>query len=228
MNMMGVFFLVLTLVLYVLCKRIFVRTGKIIFSPIILVGLFSIAVLLIFDRPYAEYHMYNQYLVSMLGPVTVAFAIPMYRYRAVIRQHFKVLLLSCCVAMIVGVLTSWLLAVYFDFDDVLKNSLLARSISIPFALALTGQIGGSISLVPLFTVITGLAGMLIGDLILLLLRFNQQLANGAAWGNAAHAMGIACAQQRDPQEAVIASLSMIMSGIIMVLFGPIFIPLLLA
>lgn len=227
MNMMGVFFFVFTIVTYVLCKALFARTQKILLSPIILVGALSIAVLLIFNRPYAEYHMYNQYLVSMLGPVTVAFAVPIYKCRSIIQQHFKLLLISSCVAMIVGVLSSWLLAVYFDFDSVLKNSLLARSISIPFALALTGQIGGSINLVPLFTVITGLAGMLIGDLILLALRFNHYLASGAAWGNSAHAMGIACAQQRDPQEAVIASLSMIISGIMMVLFGPILIPALL-
>lgn len=228
MNMMGLFFLALTLLLYLICKKIFLRTQKIILSPIILVSLLSIAVLVIFDRPYAEYHMYNQYLVAMLGPVTVAFAIPMYNYRAVIQQHFKVLLLSSCIAMIVGVVSSWLFALYFDFDAVLTNSLLARSISIPFALALTEQIGGSISLVPLFTVITGLVGMIVGDLVLLALRFNHHLANGAAWGNAAHAMGIACAQHRHPQEAVIASLSMILSGIMMVLFGPFLITLCLS
>jgi len=48
-----------------------------------------------------------------------------------------------------------------DFDDIVKNSLLARSISIPFALVLTEKLGGSISLIPLFTVITGLVGMLL-------------------------------------------------------------------
>lgn len=227
MNMMGVFFFVFTLVAYVLCKGLFRRTQKILLSPIIIVAILSIILLMILDRPYAEYHMYNQYLVSMLGPVTVAFAVPMYKCRSIIQQHFKLLLLSSTIAMIVGVLSSWLLARYFAFDTVLTHSLLARSISIPFALALTEQIGGSINLVPLFTVITGLAGMLVGDLILLALRFNHYLANGAAWGNSSHAMGIACAQQRDPQEAVIASLSMIISGIMMVLLGPIVIPALL-
>ena len=41
-----------------------------------------------------------------------------------------------------------------------------------------------------------------------------------AFGNAAHAMGIARAQQRHSEEGVVASLSMIISGIIMVLFAP--------
>ena len=123
-------------------------------------------------------------------------------------------------AMLVGILSVWFLASLFNFDDILKNSLLARSISIPFALVLTEKIGGSISLIPLFTVITGLVGMLLGDLILLWMRYKNRIAQGAALGNAAHAMGIARARQRHSLEGVIASLSMIISGIIMVLFAP--------
>lgn len=48
----------------------------------------------------------------------------------------------------------------------------------------------------------------------------HRIAHGAAFGNAAHAMGIARAQQRHSEEGVVASLSMIISGIIMVLFAP--------
>ena len=97
---------------------------------------------------------------------------------------------------------------------------MARSISIPFALVLTEKLGGSISLIPLFTVITGLVGLLFGDMLLLWMNFKNRIAQGAALGNAAHAMGIAKARQRHTLEGVIASLSMIISGILMVLFAP--------
>ena len=112
------------------------------------------------------------------------------------------------------------MASLLDFDDIVKNSLLARSISIPFALVLTEKVGGSISLIPLFTVITGLVGMLLGDLLLLWIKYKNHFASGAALGNAAHAMGIVRARQRHELEGVIASLSMIISGINMVLFAP--------
>lgn len=112
------------------------------------------------------------------------------------------------------------MASIFNLDNIVKNSLLARSISIPFALVLTEKLGGSISLIPLFTVITGLVGMLLGDLLLLWMRFKNRIAYGTAFGNAAHAMGIARARQRHELEGVIASLSMIISGIVMVLFAP--------
>jgi putative effector of murein hydrolase len=196
------------------------RTQKIYFSPIIIVPIFSIALILIMHHQFQDYYHYTQYLVAMLGPITVAFAIPVFRYRKMIRQYFKVLILSSGMAMLVGIFSSWALATMFDFEEIVKNSLLARSISIPFALILTEKVGGSISLIPLFTVITGLVGMLFGDLILLWMRFKNRISYGTAFGNGAHAMGIARARQRHELEGVIASLSMIISGILMVLFAP--------
>ena len=221
----GIFYLLWTVLCYFLAKRVFVFTQKIYFSPIIVVPSLSIILIFIFQHHFQDYYLYTQYLVAMLGPITVAFAIPVFRYRAIVKQYFFVLIVSSSVSMLVGILSSWLLASMFNFDEILKNSLLARSISIPFALELTEKIGGSISLIPLFTVITGLVGMLFGDFLLLWMRYKNRIAQGAALGNAAHAMGIARARQRHELEGVIASLSMIISGIIMVLFAPFMISL---
>ena len=221
----GIFYLLWTVLCYFVAKHLFVFTQKIYFSPIIVVPSLSIILIFIFQHHFQDYYLYTQYLVAMLGPITVAFAIPVFRYRAIVKQYFFVLIVSSSVSMLVGILSSWLLASIFNFDEILKNSLLARSISIPFALELTEKIGGSISLIPLFTVITGLVGMLFGDFLLLWMRYKNRIAQGAALGNAAHAMGIARARQRHELEGVIASLSMIISGIIMVLFAPFMISL---
>ena len=216
----GLFYLVWTVLCYFMAKQLFVRTQKIYLSPIIVVPSLSIVLIFLLQHQFQDYYFYTQYLVAMLGPITVAFVIPVFRYRRMIQQHFKVLLFSSSLAMLVGIFSSWFLASLLDFDDIVKNSLLARSISIPFALVLTEKVGGSISLIPLFTVITGLVGMLLGDLLLLWIKYKNHFASGAALGNAAHAMGIVRARQRHELEGVIASLSMIISGIIMVLFAP--------
>ncbi|MDQ1207119.1 putative effector of murein hydrolase [Acinetobacter baylyi] len=221
----GLFYLVWTIFCYFLAKRLFVRTQKIYLSPIIVVPVLSIVLISILRHAFEDYYLYTQYLVAMLGPITVAFAVPVFHYRRVIQQHFKLLLLSSSLAMLVGIFSSWFLASLMNFDEIVKNSLLARSISIPFALVLTEKVGGSMSLIPLFTVITGLVGMLFGDTLLLLMRFKNKIACGTALGNAAHAMGIVRARQRDELEGVIASLSMIISGVIMTLFAPLLINL---
>lgn len=67
--------------------------------------------------------------------------------------------------------------------------------------------------------------MLCGDFILGKTSSDYILANGSALGNAAHAMGVAKAQQRDVQEAVIASLSLIISGVLLVILNVLFLVL---
>lgn len=221
----GIFYFVWTVLCYFLAKKFFIRTKKIYLSPIIVVPTLSIFLICILQHQFKDYYVYTQYLVTMLGPITVAFAVPVFRYRAMIKKYFKALILSSSISMLVGVLSSWFLAKIFGLEEIVRNSLLARSISIPFALVLTKEVGGSINLIPLFTVITGLVGLLFGNFLLLLMKYKNPIAQGAALGNAAHAMGIALARQRHELEGVIASLSMIISGIIMVLFAPFIISL---
>jgi len=219
-NIWGIFYLIWTILCYLFAQKLYIRTQKIYFSPIIIVPFLSIALIFTLKHEFVDYYFYTQYLVAMLGPIMVAFAIPVFRYRDIIKKHYKLLIISSSISMLVGVLSSWGLASIFDFDDIVTNSLLSRSISIPFALVLTEKLGGSINLIPLFTVITGLVGMLLGDLLLMWMRYKNRIAYGAAFGNGAHAMGIARARQRHELEGVIASLTMIISGVIMVLFAP--------
>ncbi|MGP5313771.1 LrgB family protein, partial [Psychrobacter faecalis] len=46
------------------------------------------------------------------------------------------------------------------------------------------------------------------------------LANGIAFGNASHGLGTARASQRNEDEGVIASLTMVLAGLFMVFLGP--------
>lgn len=49
---------------------------------------------------------------------------------------------------------------------------MAHSISTPFAMELTSNIGGSVELVILFTMITGIVGVAMADMMLLALKPN--------------------------------------------------------
>jgi putative effector of murein hydrolase len=85
---------------------------------------------------------------------------------------------------------------------------------------LTAHIGGSVELVILFTMITGIAGVLLGDTVLLLLKLNSAFAQGASLGNSAHGFGTHKAFMRHHEEGVIASLTMVLAGVFMVILGP--------
>ena len=220
MNITALFCFIATIIGYILAKKLYRRYPYMLLSPAMLVPFVLILVLLGFHISYDTYMTDNHWIVWMLGPATIAFAIPIYEYRQLIREHLFSIGLGIVIGMCAGVISAFYLAKLFHFDDQTTYSLMSRSISTPFAMELTSHIGGSIELVILFTMITGIAGVLLGDTILLLLKLNSVFAQGASLGNAAHGFGTSKAFMRHHEEGVIASLTMVLAGVFMVILGP--------
>lgn len=220
MNLLALGFLIATLFGYILNKKLYRKYPYLVFSPAILLPALLILAISALQSSYSTYMHYNQWIVWLLGPATVAFAIPIYEYRDVIRQHVLSISLGIILGMTAGVVSAFYLANLFDFDQITRYSLMSRSISTPFAMELTQDLGGSVELVILFTMMTGILGVACADLVLIALRLNSRFAQGAALGNAAHGFGTSKAFMRHRDEGVIACLSMVLSGIFMVLFGP--------
>ncbi|MPW44480.1 LrgB family protein [Acinetobacter guerrae] len=209
-----------TILGYILAKPIYRRLPYLPFSPAILLPVIIILLLLIFHVSYDTYMQDNQWIIWMLGPTTVAFAIPIYEYRHVIKEHALSIGMGIIVGMTAGMVSAFYLARLFHFDQQTTYSLMSRSISTPFAMELTQHIGGSVELVILFTIITGIVAIVFGDLVLAGLKLKSYLANGASLGNAAHGFGTSKAYMRNKEEGVIASLTMVLAGIFMVITGP--------
>lgn len=220
MNLLALGFLIATLFGYIFNKKLYRKYPYLVFSPAILLPTLLILAISALQSSYSTYMHYNQWIVWLLGPATVAFAIPIYEYRDVIRQHVLSISLGIILGMTAGVVSAFYLANLFDFDQITRYSLMSRSISTPFAMELTQDLGGSVELVILFTMMTGILGVACADLVLIALRLNSRFAQGAALGNAAHGFGTSKAFMRHRDEGVIACLSMVLSGIFMVLFGP--------
>ncbi|MGE8540220.1 LrgB family protein [Acinetobacter sp. ANC 3813] len=220
MNMLSLFCFALTLILYVFIKKLHKRHPYLLLSPALFAPFLIIVFMLIFDVSYDTYIEENKWLVWLLGPATVAFAIPIYEYRQVIKNHLISISLGIAVGMLCGIVSAFYLAKMFNFDQVTTLSLMSRSISTPFAIELTNNIGGSAELVILFTMITGMAGVAFADLVLAGLKLHSKFAQGAALGNSAHGFGTSKAFMRHKEEGVAACLSMVLAGVFMVLLGP--------
>lgn len=212
--------LVWTLGAYALAKRLHRRLGRVWLSPAIVVPAVTIALMLLLGIPYADYVADTHWVVWLMGPATIAFAVPIYEHRAIVRRHWLSLSIGVVVGMTVSVVSAFLLARWFHFDDEVSRSLMARSISTPFAVALVDKTGGSRELVSLFTIITGLFGMIVGDVVLAFLRLRSPVSDGASFGASAHGFGTARARQIGTEEGVVASLTMVLAGVTMVLAGP--------
>ncbi len=220
MSIISILCLVLTLLAYVLTKQLYRKFPYLILSPAIFVPIVLMLILLSTHVSYDAYMLDSQWIVWMLGPATVAFAIPIYEYRQVIKAHMISMSMGVVVGMLSGIISAFYLAKLFHFDQATTYSLMARSISTPFAMELSAHIGGSVDLVILFTMITGVVGLLVGDLVLNHLKLKSNFVQGASLGNAAHGFGTTKAYMRDKEQGVVASLTMVLAGIFMVLFGP--------
>lgn len=220
MSLLALFCLLWTLALYYLFKRLYRRWPRPWFTPALAVPALTVAMVLLARIPYAVYQQDTRWVVWLLGPATVAFAVPIYQYRAVVKRHWLALALGVVAGMSMALVSAWLLARLFHFGPTLARSLLVRSISTPFALALSDHVGGSRQIVAVLTVITGLVGMFAGDTVLALLRLRSPVAHGAAFGASSHGFGTARARERHGEEGVVASLTMVMAGVSMVLVGP--------
>ncbi|MBL8322679.1 MAG: LrgB family protein, partial [Acinetobacter sp.] len=174
MHSMSVLCFALTLAAYVLVKKLYRRYPYLLLSPALFVPFLMILFMLAFDVSYDTYMEENQWIVWMLGPATVAFAIPIYEYRQVIKNHAIAISLGIVLGMLGGIFSAFYLARLFSFNQETAYSLMARSISTPFAIELTENLGGSVELVILFTMITGIAGVALADLVLAGLKLHSK------------------------------------------------------
>lgn len=216
----GFFWLALTIVLYIVARSLHRRHPYTLLSPIISVPTVLIVILLLTHVSYTSYNAQSHWLSAMLGPATVAFAVPIHEYRAVIRRHWMPLIAGVIVGMGVAVISTVWMSRLFGLPEALERSLAVRSISTPFAIAAAPTMGGQAELAAVFVVITGLAGMVLGEWLLGWLPVRSAIARGALFGAGAHAVGTATAHNRDVEEGVISSLTMIIAGILMVLLAP--------
>ncbi|GAB6126179.1 LrgB family protein [Humidesulfovibrio idahonensis] len=216
----GLFWSAATIGLYYGARFVHRRRPRWWSSPLTLAPLLLIGLALLLHEHYSEYIRGTHWLVVMLGPVTVAFALPIFKQRAVIRRHWPVLLAGVVMGNAIAMLTAWGLATALNLSDTVRLSLLPRSVSTPFAMSVSGDIGGIPDLTAVFVVLTGIFGAVLGELLLAWLPLRSALARGALFGMGAHGAGVAQARRMGQEEGAIASLVMILAGLCNVLAAP--------
>ncbi|WP_321960187.1 LrgB family protein [Paraburkholderia sp. J7] len=211
---------ILTVALYFVSKALYARFRSPWLTPLVAVPAVLAVFVLVLHIPYPVYFQDTRWLMWLLGPATVAFAVPIYEYRDLLKRHWISLTVGVTVGIIVAVGGSLTLAKLLHLSPDLQRSLMTRSISTPFALAVSDKIHAPRDLTALFVIATGVCGMLFGELVLGLVPLRTRLARGALFGAAAHGVGTAKARELGSEEGVVASLTMMIAGVVMVLLAP--------
>ncbi|MCU4675069.1 LrgB family protein [Catenovulum sp. 2E275] len=214
--------LLATIGFYYLSKWAYLYKKVFWLAPILAAPFAVIIFVLAMDIPLDSYFKYTHFLVMMLGPATIAFALPIYQQRKIISRYPITLTLGMITGLTLGLLSSWILVQLFPMPDELANSMLTRSVSTPFAMQATVKFGGIPDLTAMLVLMTGVIGMVICEPVFKMIGVKTSLAKGAALGAASHGSGTAKAYEIGQEEGVIASLTMIFTGVAMVLGAPLF------
>ncbi len=219
--------LAVTLIAYQLGVWLFRRLGcSPIFNPVLIAVLVLVLLLKLSNTPYQTYFKGAQFIHFLLGPATVALAIPLYREVAMIRKSFRpiavTLLLGSLAAIVSAVGIAWLLG----GERVLLLTLAPKSVTTPIAMGISEQIGGLPSLTAVAVVLTGITGTVIGDLVLKLVRVHDDTACGMAFGVASHGIGTAHAMQKSRTAGAFSALAMALNGLLTALLLPVLVSLL--
>ncbi|MBV8636429.1 MAG: LrgB family protein, partial [Burkholderiaceae bacterium] len=145
---------------------------------------------------------------------------PIYTQRALIRRYPLTLAAGVVSGLALGLASSWLLARAFALPPEVAKSLLPRSVSTPFAVSAVNAWGGDQNLTVICVMITGIFGILIGDVLLGRLNLRSGISKGAALGASAHGLGTTKAYELGMEEGTVASLVMVFTGVAMVLLAP--------
>ncbi|QPI11795.1 LrgB family protein [Stutzerimonas stutzeri] len=217
----------ITLAAFQLAFAAYEKTRWVFLQPVLVSMLLVVGILLLCGIDYAEYRISAQWLTLLLGPATVALAVPLYLNLRRIRELFGPIVITLLVAGVFATALGMALAWAFGADEMILMTLAPKSVTSPIAMLVAEQIGGVVALAAVFVMITGVLGAILGPELLRRFGVQHPAARGIALGLTAHAVGTAQALQESDECGAFAALAMSLMGVMTAVLLPLAVALLL-
>jgi len=217
----------ITLAAFQLAFAAYEKTRWVFLQPVLVSMLLVVGILLLCGIDYAEYRISAQWLTLLLGPATVALAVPLYLNLRRIRELFGPIVITLLGAGVFATALGMALAWAFGADEMILMTLAPKSVTSPIAMLVAEQIGGVVALAAVFVMITGVLGAILGPELLRRFGVQHPAARGIALGLTAHAVGTAQALQESDECGAFAALAMSLMGVMTAVLLPLAVALLL-
>lgn len=215
----------ITLAVYQGALAAYERTRWMFLQPVLVSMAVLIGILLLAGLSYQEYRESTFLLSVLLGPATVALAVPLFLNLKRIRQLFWPTLITLLVAGLLATMLGVALAWAFGAERMMLMTLAPKSVTSPIAMLVAEQIGGVAALAAVFVLITGVLGAMCGPELLRRIGVHHPAAQGMALGITAHAVGTARALQESEESGAFAALAMSLMGMLTAVLLPLVIAL---
>lgn len=211
--------LILTLGAFEIGTWLFRRLDEPAWAPPLFIALaLIIGVLVATGTDYRVYFQGNQLLHFLLGPATVALAVPLYHALPRLLAAFRPLAATLLLGTVLGAGGAMGLAWLFQLSHASILAFATRAVTTPIAIGIAEKIHAPVALAAALVGFSGVLGAALAEP--LLKGVKSDVARGFALGLAAHGVGTARAFQMHPTAGAFAALGMGLNGMLTAFWLP--------
>jgi putative effector of murein hydrolase len=189
-------------------------------NPVLIAIVLIVAVLRITGTPYSEYFAGAQFINFLLGPATVALAVPLALNAEHIRRSWRglglALLAGSITSTVSGVVIVWLL----DGGRDVALSMAPKAVTTPIAMAVSQEVGGVPALTAALAIAGGIVAAVIGQTVLRWFRIDDWRSHGLAAGVAGSGIAAAQVAPLNGLAAAFAAIGIGLNGLVTALVVP--------
>ena len=213
-----------TLAAYVAAQWLYERAGlNPLLNPVAIAVILLAALLTVTGTEYQTYFEGAQFVHFLLGPATIALAVPLYSHFGKVRAVIVPMLVALLAGAVTAVVTAVGVAALLGASYETLASLAPKSVTTPIAMGISERIGGLPSLTAVLVILTGILGAMLATPVLNLLGITDWKARGFAAGVAAHGIGTARAFHVSEVAGTFAGIAMGMNGLVTAFLVPLLI-----
>jgi len=194
-------------------------------NPVVVAALIIIALLMLTGTDFETYFEGAQFVHFLLGPATVALAIPLVENWATVRRAARPIAAALAAGSITAVIVAVGIGYAFGLPRDVLVSLAPKSVTTPIAMAIASELGGIPPLTAVLVILTGIIGAVAVTPLMNALRIKDMRARGFAAGITAHGIGTARAFQVNPLAGAFAGIGMALNGAVTALIVPLLLSL---
>lgn len=196
------------------------KWGNPFINPLLFTIFSMILLLTISQIPYETYETGGKMIGIFVTPATVALAIKLEQNFDYFKQYYRAILTGIISGVMLHTVMIFGFGILFNFDSQMLGTLFPKSITTAIAVGVSESLGGVVSLTVAVVVFTGVVGSVIGPFVLKHAKIDNPVAQGVAFGSSAHAVGTAKAIEIGEVQGAMSSLSIIITGIVVVVLAP--------
>jgi len=214
--------LAVTLVAWVSADALAQRSGRHpLVNPVMIAIALVAALLLLTGTPYRTYFEGAQFVHFLLGPATVAIAVPLYRHWPLVVRNLLPMAAALAAGAVTAVASALAIALALGVPPAVLVALAPKSVTAGIAMGITEALGGEPALTAVLVILTGLMGAVMVTPLMNALGIRDYAARGFAVGVAAHGIGMARAFTVDPVAGTFAGIAMGLNALLTALLVPI-------